>query len=262
MKIATWNVNSIKMRAEQAVAWMTDKSIDVLLMQETKTTDDLFPRSVFAEAGFDVWVDGQKTYNGVAMAVRRGAATVTGVLRGLPKYPDEQKRFIAADLTLPNDSRVTVAGVYVPNGQEVASSKYLYKLDWLASLTGWARQATTGDRAVLIAGDFNIAPTDADVWDPQAWRDKILVSAPERTALASLKQAGYTDAWETGLHAPESFSWWDYRQSGFEKNHGLRIDLMLASGALLKRVASVEIDTQPRAQEKPSDHAPVVMTIA
>ena len=262
MRIATWNVNSIKMRAEQAVNWMNAAAIDVLFMQETKTTDDGFPAALFEAAGFDVWFDGQKTYNGVAMAVRRGAATVSRVMKGLPGYPDEQKRFIAADLTLPDGTLLTAAGVYVPNGQEVASPKYLYKLDWLAALTRWARREAADGRAMLVAGDFNIAPTDADVWDPESWKDKILVSAPERAALTALQEAGLTDAWQAGLHAPETYSWWDYRQSGFEKNHGLRIDLMLSSDALLKRLTDVVVDTTPRAAEKPSDHAPVVMTIA
>ena len=262
MKIATWNVNSIKMRAEQAAGWMKHAGIDVLFMQETKTTDDGFPTALFNEAGFDVWFDGQKTYNGVALAVRRGSCTVSRVMRGLPEYPDEQKRFIAADFALPDGATITAAGVYVPNGQEVASPKYLYKLDWLAALTRWARRETADSRLVLVAGEFNIAPTDADVWNPAEWKDKILVSAPERAALADLRAAGLSDAWESGLHAPETYSWWDYRQAGFEKNHGLRIDLMLGSAALLQRVTDVMVDTAPRAAEKPSDHAPVVMTIA
>ena len=261
MKIATWNVNSIKMRAEQVVAWLKTSGTDVLLMQETKTTDDAFPAPLFDAAGYDVAFDGQKTYNGVAMAVKKGAAAVSRITKGIPGYPDEQKRFIAADLTTSDGTPLTVAGVYVPNGQEVASAKYLYKLDWLAALTRWARKEVAGDRQVLIAGDFNIAPTDADVWDTTYWKDKILVSVPERSALTTLREAGLTDAWEIGLHAPDTFSWWDYRQSGFEKNHGLRIDLMLGSAALLKRVTDVTVDTAPRAAEKPSDHAPVVMVL-
>lgn len=261
MKIATWNVNSIKMRAEQVVSWLTSTAVDVLVMQETKTTDDAFPASLFEAAGYDVVFDGQKTYNGVAMAVKKGVAEVSRVTRGIPGYPNDQKRFIAADLTTQDGSVLTVAGVYVPNGQEVASAKYLYKLDWLAALTRWARQATADDKQVVVAGDFNIAPTDADVWNTTYWKDKILVSVPERSALTALKGAGLNDAWEIGLHAPDTFSWWDYRQSGFEKNHGLRIDLMLGSASLLKRVTDVTIDTAPRAAEKPSDHAPVVMTL-
>ena len=165
MKIATWNVNSIKMRAEQVVAWLKGTAVDVLVMQETKTTDDAFPASLFEAAGYDVVFDGQKTYNGVAMAVKKGVAEVSRITRGIPGYPDDQKRFIAADLTTQDDVVLTVAGVYVPNGQEVASAKYLYKLDWLAALTRWARQATADDRQVVVAGDFNIAPTDADVWN-------------------------------------------------------------------------------------------------
>ena len=139
MKIATWNVNSIKMRAEQVVAWLKSTAVDVLVMQETKTTDDAFPASLFESAGYDVVFDGQKTYNGVAMAVKKGVAEVSRITRGIPGYPDDQKRFIAADLTTQDDVVLTVAGVYVPNGQEVASAKYLYKLDWLAALTRWAR---------------------------------------------------------------------------------------------------------------------------
>lgn len=260
MKIATWNVNSIKMRAAQVTAWLQSADIDVLLMQETKTVDEAFPAKLFEAVGFEVFTDGQKAYNGVALAVRRSAASVCRVMRGLPGYPDEQKRFIAADLKRIDGTELTVAGVYVPNGQTVGCDKYLYKLDWLAALTAWARRQAP-HRALLVAGDFNIAPTDADVWDPKSWAGRILVSAPERAALAELKAAGLSDTWETGLHAPETYSWWDYRQAGFEKNHGLRIDLMLASEDLLSQVVDVMIDTAPRATEKPSDHAPVVMTI-
>lgn len=263
MKIATWNVNSIKVRAPQVCAWLQASGTDVLAMQEIKTTDDLFPHDAFDAAGYDTYVFGQKTYNGVALAVRRETvAKVEDVVTGIPHYPDEQKRFIAATITGKDGALVRLAGVYVPNGQAVGCDKYLYKLDWLSALTHWTRAEIAAGNPLMIVGDYNIAPTDADVWNPENWKGNILVSEPERSALKTLLAAGLTDTWNLELHDPETYSWWDYRQSGFEKNHGLRIDLMLAAEPLTQRIKDVAVDTAPRATEKPSDHAPVVLTLS
>ena len=174
MKIATWNVNSIKMRAEQVVSWLTSTAV---VMQETKTTDAAFPASLFEAAGYDVVFDGQKTYNGVAMAVKKGVAEVSRVTRGIPGYPDDQKRFIAADLTTQDGSVLTVAGVYVPNGQEVASAKYLYKLDWLAALTRWAQRPTTG----------------------RLW-SRATSTSPQRTPTFGIQPTGKTRFWSPSLN--------------------------------------------------------------
>lgn len=265
VKIATWNVNSIKVRLPHVLDWIGRAGIDVLVMQETKTVDDLFPHAAFAEAGFHSVACGQKTYNGVALVARKSAITdVADVVCNIPGYPDEQKRLIAATLTATDGTKLRVAGAYFPNGQEVGCDKYLYKLDWMAALTGWVADelaSTAKEIPFVLGGDFNIAPTDADVWDPVSWKDRILVSGPERAAFARLVSAGLTDTWTLGLHAPETFSWWDYRMSGFETNHGLRIDHWLANAAAAKRITDVAIDTEPRAWEKPSDHAPVVLTL-
>lgn len=263
MQIATWNVNSIKMRAEQVLGWLSDTQTTALLMQETKTLDEAFPREAFEAAGYRVFTCGQKTYNGVALAVRAEAVdAVEDIVCNIPGYPDAQKRLIAATLQLRDGRRLRVASAYFPNGQEVGADKYLYKLEWIAALTLWVRRELAREPLFVLGGDFNIAPSDADLWNPVEWRGKILASAPERSAWAGLLAAGLEDSWAQGLHAPETYSWWDYRMSAFEKNHGMRIDHLLASHAVIKDMDDVWIDARPRALEKPSDHAPVVMRIS
>ena len=179
----------------------------------------------------------------------------------IPGYPDEQKRMIAADIEHVSGTKLRFAGVYVPNGTELGSNRYLYKLDWMSALTTWVREQLQSKTPLVLAGDFNVAPTDADVWDPEAWKGNLLVSPPEREAFERLVSAGMVDTWSLGLHAPDTYSWWDYRQAGFEKNHGLRIDHVLCSPDIAARISEVSIDTVPRAWEKPSDHAPVVVVI-
>ncbi len=263
MQIATWNVNSIKVRLEHVLKWMADSKTDALVMQETKTVDELFPKAAFEDAGYSVIYCGQKTYNGVALVTRKDTITsVTDPVYNIPGYPDEQKRFIAATITHTSGRTVRLAGGYFPNGQEVGCDKYLYKLDWIATLTRWVKEELTKGAPLVLGGDFNIAPTDEDVWDPESWKDKILVSTAERASYRRLIEAGLVDTWMLGLHAPETYSWWDYRMSGFEKNHGLRIDHLLAADSVAKDISEVWIDTVPRSWEKPSDHAPVVMKIA
>lgn len=263
MKIATWNVNSIKVRYPQVIAWLNTSQVDALVMQETKVIDEAFPREEFAQAGFDYLTLGQKTYNGVALVTRRETiASVTDPIFGMPGYPDEQKRFIAAHITAKDGARILFAGCYFPNGQAVGSAKYLYKLDWIAALTLWVKKMLAAGEPLVVAGDFNIAPTDADVWNPEGWKGNILVSEPERSAFFRLLSCGMIDTWGLNAHAPETYTWWDYRQFGFDKNHGLRIDIILAAQALAAKIKNVQVDTAPRAQDKPSDHAPVMAEIS
>lgn len=263
MKIATWNVNSIKVRIPQVTAWLEKNAIDALVMQETKVLDEAFPKEAFAQIGYDAFFTGQKTYNGVALVTRRDTiARVSDLLYGMPGYPDEQKRFIAAHIEGKQGERILFAGCYFPNGQSVGSSKYLYKLDWISALTLWVKKMLAAGEPLIVAGDFNIAPTDADVWNPQGWQGNILVSEPERSAFGRLLAAGMIDTWQLFPHAAETYTWWDYRQMGFDKNHGLRIDIILAAAALREKIRSVEVDTEPRGGDKPSDHAPVIAEIA
>ncbi len=262
VRIATWNVNSIKVRLEHLIRWMDMAQIDAAVLQETKTVDDLFPRDALADAGLDAVILGQKTYNGVALVTRKSTVkTVENVVFNIPGYPDEQKRMIAADIEHTSGLRLRFAGVYVPNGTELGSSRYLYKLDWMSALAGWVQSEVRADAPLVLAGDFNVAPTDEDVWDPEGWKGRLLVTDPEREAYARIVSAGLVDTWTLGLHAPGTFSWWDYRQAGFEQNHGLRIDHILAAPSISSRISEVSIDTVPRAWEKPSDHAPVVAVI-
>lgn len=263
MKIATWNVNSIKVRVDQVTSWLEKNRIDALVMQETKVVDEAFPKEAFSAIGYECFYTGQKTYNGVALVTRKETVkAVTDVTYGMPGYPDEQKRFIAAHIAGTDGSRILFAGCYFPNGQSVGSSKYLYKLDWISALTLWVKKMLAAGEPLVVAGDFNIAPTDADVWNPEGWKGNILVSEPERSAFARLLAAGLIDAWQLFSHEPGTYTWWDYRQMGFDKNHGLRIDIILAAAALRDKIRSVSVDTEPRGADKPSDHAPVVAEIA
>lgn len=262
MKIATWNVNSLKVRLPQVLKWLQANAIDAIVMQETKLVDEQFPAADFAAAGYDVLYCGQKTYNGVALAVRKvSVKSFSNPVYNIPGYPDAQKRFIAADLVFADDTAVRLCGGYFPNGQEVGCDKFLYKLDWISALTCWLREELLSGAPIVLGGDFNITPTDADLWDPVAWKDQTPASRAERTAWTHLLRTGLVDTWSLGLHAPETYSWWDYRQAGFEKNHGMRIDHILACESIAARVTDVAIDAAPRAWEKPSDHAPVVMTL-
>ena len=255
MKIATWNVNSLKVRLPHLLRWLAENPVDVLCLQETKLTDDKFPISEINDAGYQVVFSGQKTYNGVAILAR---LPITDVVRNNPRYQDEQQRILAA----------TVGGVrficaYVPNGQAVDTDKYIYKLAWLASLRDWLADeiATHADQGLAILGDYNIAPEDRDVHDPAAWAGQVLCSDKERAALTALTDLGLTDSYRMFEQADKSFSWWDYRMLGFQKNKGLRIDHILLSEALRKRCTACAIDRAPRKWEQPSDHAPVIATL-
>jgi len=253
MKIATWNVNSLKVRLPHVLAWLDAAKPDALCLQETKTEDKGFPFEALAAAGYHALHSGQKTYNGVAILTR---SEPEAIQRDLPDFADTQKRLVAA----------TVAGVrlvcaYMPNGQEVGSDKYGYKLKWLAALRDWLREELARHPRLALLGDFNIAPEDRDVHDPEAWREKILCSTPERAAFRAFLDLGLADAFRLFEQPEKSFSWWDYRMMAFRRNIGLRIDHILLSADLAGRCRACMIDKAPRRRERPSDHAPVLAEI-
>ena len=250
MRIATWNVNSLNVRLPHVLAWLDEHSPDVLMLQETKLTDDRFPVEALRNAGYHAVFCGQKTYNGVAILSREAA---TGVVSRFPTVTDEQRRTIAATV-----AGVRVINLYVVNGQAVGSEKYDYKLQWLREVTEHLRSELHEHEHTVVAGDFNIAPEDRDVHDPEEWRDSILCSAPERDALGAITALGLTDTFRLFEQPERSFSWWDYRAAAFRRNRGLRIDLVLASSELARRCTSCRIDRDARARERPSDHTPVV----
>ncbi len=250
ISVATWNVNSLRVRLPQLALWLGANPVDVVALQETKLNDPDFPAAAIEALGYRVAFSGQKTYNGVATLARQ---PLEDLITELPGYGDPQRRLLAATV---GDLRII--NVYVPNGQSVDSDKYRYKLDWLAALEGFLRTELAAHPRLLILGDFNIAPTDADVHDPVAWADSVLVSPPERAALGRLMGLGVTDLFRNFTQPPGSFSWWDYRQAGYRRNLGLRIDLILGSAALAARCRGCRIDREPRAWERPSDHAPCI----
>jgi exodeoxyribonuclease III len=250
MKIATWNVNSLRVRLPQLLQWLAANPLDVVALQETKLVDADFPRAELEAAGYHVACSGQKTYNGVALLSRQ---PIESVVCELPDFTDPQRRLLAATI-----GGVRVVDVYVPNGQSVDSDKYVYKLAWLSGLRSFLqKECATAERLVLL-GDFNVAPADADVHDPAAWQGSVLVSEPERAALRDIQALGLTDLFRRFDQPPRSFSWWDYRQAAYRRNLGLRIDLILGSAAMSARCSHCHIDREPRAWERPSDHAPCI----
>ncbi|MDX1653978.1 MAG: exodeoxyribonuclease III [Candidatus Competibacteraceae bacterium] len=252
--IATWNVNSLKVRLPQVLDWLHRHRPDLLALQETKLEDSRFPLEPLREAGYQAVFAGQKTYNGVALLSRQPMADV---ITELPGLTDPQRRVLGASL---GDLRVL--DLYVPNGQAVGSDKYLYKLDWLARLRDFLAEELTRHPRLVVVGDFNIAPTDADVHDPAAWAGQVLCSEPERAALGRLLELGLQDTFRLFEQPKGIYSWWDYRAAGFRRNRGLRIDLILASPILAQRCRRCEVDREPRSWERPSDHAPVVAEFA
>ena len=250
MRIATWNVNSLRVRLPHLAQWLAANPVDAIGLQELKLPDDQFPRAEIEALGLTAVHHGQKTYNGVAILARETPADVT---MGIPGYDDPQRRVIAATV-----GGVRLVNVYVPNGQEVGSEKYAYKLAWLEKLHAWLKGELARHPRLAIVGDFNIAPEDRDVHDPAKWEGSVHVSEPERKALAALTQLGLVDLFRRFEQAPGTFSWWDYRMGAFRRNHGLRIDLVLASEALAASCKACSVDRSPRAWERPSDHAPVV----
>lgn len=251
MKVASWNVNSLRVRLDQVLGWLAESSVDVLGLQETKLPDDSFPEKEIHSAGYHVVYSGQKTYNGVALLTRRPATEVRTNLPGMDDDP--QRRFISASV-----DGVRIYNLYVPNGQAPGSDKFDYKMKWLSCLRDALKKELKSNDKVLVMGDFNIAPADADVYDPEAWKGKIHCSEPEREALQELIRLGLQDSFRLFEQEAGLYSWWDYRMAAFRRNHGLRIDLILASQLMASHCIGGYIDRQPRSAERPSDHAPVV----
>jgi exodeoxyribonuclease-3 len=250
LKLATWNVNSLKVRLPQLLAWLAQAQPDVVCLQETKLEDESFPVGDIEAAGYRCLYSGQKAYNGVAILSRR---PLTDRAVGIEGFADEQKRVLAATV-----DGVRVVCVYVPNGESVDSPKYTYKLDWLGALRAWLEGELARHPRLALLGDFNVAPEDRDVYDPRLWEGKVLFSAPEREALRRLLDLGLADSFRLFEQPEKSFSWWDYRMNQFKRNIGLRIDHILLSQPLAQQAKASSIHKQVRAQERPSDHAPVI----
>lgn len=250
MKIATWNVNSLKVRLPHVLEWIAANEPDVLVLQEIKQVTEVFPAEEFATAGYHGIASGQKTYNGVAVLSK---SVAQDPVTDFPGFDDPQRRILASTV-----NGVRVINLYVPNGSEVGSEKYAYKLGWLAALKGFLQDEMKQHERLVVLGDFNIAPQDGDVHDPEKWGEGILCSPPEREALGELLQLGLTDVYRKFDQPEKNFSWWDYRAAGFRRNAGLRIDLILTSDAMTQICSASYIDKEPRAWERPSDHAPVV----
>jgi exodeoxyribonuclease-3 len=250
MKIATWNVNSLKVRLPQVLDWLTVTQPDILCLQETKLKDENFPAPDIAAAGYRVVYSGQPTYNGVAIISRQEASDV---ITDIPGLDEPQRRIMGATI-----GGIRVLNLYVVNGQEVGSEKYAHKLHWLDKVTGYVTDQLRQHQRLVVLGDFNIAPEDRDVHDPVAWHERILCSTPEREALHRMQELGLHDTFRLFDQEAQSYSWWDYRAAAFRRNLGLRIDLILASQSLADACTACLIDKEPRRRERPSDHAPVI----
>jgi len=275
IRIAAWNVNSLKVRLPQVLKWLQDQeraktSIDALCLQELKLTDDKYPHQELEGAGYISIAAGQKTYNGVAIIVRKAAlasiatdhdTTFLKPVRNIPANADEQQRILAATVCFKGMQPIRLVSAYFPNGQSPDSDKFVYKLGWLKALENWLREELTQNSRLALLGDFNIAPSDVDVHDPSKWIGQNLVSPEERKAFQQLLELGLTDSFRMFEQAPKSFSWWDYRMMGFRRNAGMRIDHILLSDALKEKCNSSIIDKEPRTWEQPSDHAPVIAEI-
>ena len=252
MKIATWNVNSLRVRLPQVLDWLAAEQPDILALQETKLPDEDFPARQIQEAGYQITCSGQKTYNGVAVLARDA---MRDPVTDLPGLEDPQRRVLAVSC-----GPLRLLNLYVPNGQAVGSDKYDYKLDWLAKLARYCEAQLAEHEHVVLVGDFNIAPEDRDVHAPQEWEGMVLCSEPERAGYRRLLALGFCDTFRRFEQGPGFFSWWDYRAAAFRRNRGLRIDHVLASEALCDRCTGCRIDKAPRGLERPSDHAPVMAT--
>ena len=258
MKLATWNVNSLNVRLPQVLDWLAANPVDVLCIQELKLTDDKFPEAAFTEAGYRAVWAGQKTYNGVAIISR---VPGTSMVRNIPGYEDPQQRVLA--LTFPSaEGDVRVVCAYCPNGQAVGSDKYAYKLDWFEALRAWLADEIKQYPRLAVLGDYNVAPADEDVHNPEKWEGQVLVSEPERKAFGALIDLGLADSFRLFEQPEKSFSWWDYRQFAFRRDLGLRIDLTLVSEALRSECVEAGIDRETRKWERPSDHAPAWVRLA
>jgi exodeoxyribonuclease-3 len=254
VRIATWNVNSLRVRLPHLLDWLARQAPDVACLQETKCDDAAFPADELAAAGYHALHHGQRTYNGVAILTREPAVECC---RGIPAFADEQSRVLAADYR-----GVRIVSVYVPNVQAVDSDKYQYKMRWFEALLEWLRGVLAAHPRLLVAGDFNVAPEDRDVHDPAAWVGKVHVSPGERAALKRVMDLGFADAFRLFDQPEGAFSWWDYRMNAFRRKMGLRIDHVLLSPALAAECRACSIDVEPRRLERPSDHAPVICELA
>ena len=253
MKFSTWNVNSLTVRLPQVLDWLAANPVDVLVLQELKMTDDKFPAEAFRQAGYHAQWFGQKTYNGVALLSRTPAQNV---VKNIPGFDDDMARVISGTV-----NGVRVIGGYFPNGQEPGSDKFEYKMNWLKGLRDWVRAELLIHPKLVLMGDYNITFDDADVWDPVGLQDTIHCTEEERYHLRALIALGLHDAYRLFPQEDKSYSWWDYRDFGFRRNRGMRIDHILVSDALKPLVTSCVIDKTPRKNERPSDHAPVVVDI-
>ncbi len=252
--VATWNVNSIRARQEHLEKWLNAQRPDYLALQETKIQDPDFPHDSFTDVGYSAAVSGQKSYNGVAVLSRE---PIEAVATEIPGFSDPQRRILGVAT-----QHGYVLNLYVPNGAAVGTEKYAYKLTWLQALTDWLPALIAQYGRVVVVGDFNIAPDDRDVHDADKWRGKILCSEPERGSLQKIMATGFVDIFRNFVEVNGHYSWWDYRAGAFRRDHGLRIDLILASAALATRAHRCEIDREPRAWQRPSDHAPVIAHFA
>ncbi len=249
-KIATWNVNSLRVRLPQVLTWLQDVQPDVLALQEIKLQDAEFPLQAIQEAGYNAIFAGQRTYNGVAILSRK---EMQHIVTDIPGLQDPQRRVLAATV-----DDIRILNIYIPNGESVTSEKYQYKMHWLENFDAFLQQELKQYTKLIVLGDFNIAPDDMDVHDPNLWEGKVLFSQPERKAFNQMLQNGLSDCFRRMNLAEKKFSWWDYRLNAFRRNLGLRIDHILASTSLAANCLQCMIDTAPRSWERPSDHAPVV----
>lgn len=250
LKIATWNVNSLRVRLPQVIDWLTREKPDVLALQETKLNDPDFPVAEINEAGYQVVFSGQKTYNGVAIISR---IPLTDVVTDFPGLEDPQRRVLAA-----THDDVRILNLYIPNGQSIDSDKYHYKLNWLSHLDLFLQEELKKHKKIVVLGDFNIAPQDIDVHDPKQWEGCILVSEKERAAFQSMLTLGFTDSLRLHTQEEKIYTWWDYRMNAFKRNMGMRIDHILLTEALSTQCKKTYIDIMPRKHERPSDHTIVV----
>ena len=254
MKLATWNVNSLAVRLPQLLDWLAAQQPDVVVLQETKLTDDKFPQAAIEASGYRAQWFGQKTYNGVALLSKSDASDI---VRNIPGYEDPLARVITGTV-----DDVRIIGAYFPNGQAPGTEKFEYKMQWLRALRNWLREELAAHPKLVLMGDFNIAPDDRDVYDPVAWAGQIHCTPEEREHFRQLVALGLVDAFRLYEQPPKSWTWWDYRNLAFRRNQGLRIDIALVSEALKPQVRECAIDKAPRKNERPSDHAPVVLTLA
>jgi len=275
IRIAAWNVNSLKVRLPHLLRWLQDQeqkqqAIDAICLQELKLTDDKYPHQELEAAGYLSLAAGQKTYNGVAIIVRKAALAPIASdantaflkpVRNMPNFEDEQQRILAATIPFAGMPPIRLVSAYFPNGQSPDSEKFAYKLNWLGSLQTWLESELIQNPRLALLGDFNIAPADEDVHDPKAWEGQNLVSPPERDAFQALLGLGLHDSFRMFEQAPKTYSWWDYRMMGFRRNAGLRIDHILLSEALKQKCSASMVDKEPRTWEQPSDHAPVIAQI-